>query len=66
VGLRFDGTVLAVGRNNHGQGDVGNWMNITQVAAGWSFTVGLKSDGTVIAVGANNDGQCDVGDWDLN
>jgi alpha-tubulin suppressor-like RCC1 family protein len=63
VGLKSDGTVVAVGHNDFGQCDVGGWVNITQVAAGAAHTVGLKSDGTVVAVGYDYYGQCDVGDW---
>ena len=63
VGVKSDGSVIAVGDNDLGQCDVSDWMDITQVAAGYYHTVGLKSDGTVIAVGWNDDGQCDVGDW---
>ena len=51
VGLRSDGTVVAVGDNGYGQCDVGAWTGIVQVAAGGYHTVGLKSDGTVVAVG---------------
>ena len=65
VGLKDDGTVVAVGENFWGQCDVGGWTDITQVAAGDEHTVGLKSDGTVVAVGLNDDGQCDVNSWDL-
>ena len=63
VGLKDDGTVVAVGDNEYGQCDVGTWTNITQVAASWHHTVGLKDDGTVVAVGYNSGGQCDVGGW---
>ena len=63
VGLKSDGTVVAAGRNDHGQCNVGGWTNIIQVAAGYSHTVGLKADGTVVAVGDNTYGQCDVGGW---
>ncbi len=63
VGLRSDGTVVAVGDNYWGQCDVGGWTGITQVAAGTLHTVGLKADGTVVAVGDNYWGQCDVGGW---
>ncbi len=63
VGVRYDGTVLAVGRNADGQCDVGGWRNIVEVAAGYYHTVGLRSDGTVVAVGDNEDGQCDVSGW---
>ena len=51
VGVKSDGTVVAVGRNNYGQCNVGSWTDIVQVAAGDGHTVGLKSDGTVVAVG---------------
>ena len=63
VGLKSDGTVVAVGDNEHGQRDVGDWANIIQVAAGGYHTVGLKSDGTVLAAGYNYYGQCDVSSW---
>jgi hypothetical protein len=63
VGLRADGTVVAVGLNTSGQCDVGGWTDIIQVSAGAGQTVGLKSDGTVVAVGDNTHGQCNVGNW---
>jgi len=66
VGLKDDGTVVAVGNSGSGQSgpcDVGNWTGITQVAAGRCHTVGLKDDGTLVAVGDNESGQCDVGNW---
>jgi alpha-tubulin suppressor-like RCC1 family protein len=69
VGLRADGTVVAVGwgysaaEGERQPYEVGDWTGIIQVAAGGLYTVGLKSDGTVVAVGYNYDGQCDVGGW---
>jgi len=63
VGVRSDGTVVAVGYNNRGQCNVRMWTNIIQVAAGGRHTVGLESDGTVVAVGANWAGQCNVDNW---
>ena len=63
VGLRSDGTVVAVGDNRWEQCDVDNWTDIIQVAAGGDHTVGLKSDGTVVAVGDKRYGRCDVGGW---
>ena len=63
VGLKSDGTVVAVGNNGYGQCNVGGWTNITQVATGNCHTVGLKSDGTVVAVGCNAANQCAVGGW---
>jgi len=63
VGLKSDGTVVAVGYNGYGQGNVSSWTGITQVAAGADNTVGLKSDGTVVAVGDNEWGECNVSSW---
>jgi NOL1/NOP2/fmu family ribosome biogenesis protein len=63
LGLKSDGTVVAVGYNEYGQCDVGEWTDIVQVAAGGYHTVGLKSDGTAVAVGYNGNGECNVGRW---
>jgi alpha-tubulin suppressor-like RCC1 family protein len=63
VGLKFDGTAIAVGFNGDGQCDVGGWSNIIAVSASTKHTVGLRSDGTVVAVGVNDTGQCDVRNW---
>ena len=63
VGLKSDGTVVAVGWNEFGQCEVEGWTGINQTAAGDHHTVGLKSDGTVVAVGWNRYGQCNVGGW---
>jgi len=63
VGLKSDGTVVAVGSNVYGQCNVSSWTDITRVAAGSEFTIGLKSDGTVVAVGINSEGQCDISSW---
>ena len=63
VGLKSDGTVVAVGNNDFYKCDVEDWTDIVAVSAGMFHTVGLKSDGTVVAVGNGNVGQCDVEDW---
>ena len=68
VGLRSDGTVVAVGYNGDGRCDVSGWKNIVAVAAGERHTVGLRSDGTVVATKytGNSDynyGQCSVSGW---
>ena len=63
VGLKSDGTVVAVGDNSRGQCNVGGWTDIIQVDAGLDNTLGLKSDGTVVAVGDNDHGRHDVGGW---
>lgn len=73
VGLKSDGTVIAVGDNKLGQCDVNEWTDIVAVAAGNVHmatntgnvhTVGLKADGTVLAVGWNTYDQCNVNSWD--
>jgi len=63
VGLRKDGTVVAVGNNTYGQCNVSGWTNITQVSAGFYHTVGLCSNGTAVTAGSNSSGQCNVGNW---
>ena len=64
VGLRSDGTVVAVGYNDFHQCDVSAWTDIVAIAAGSDFTVGLRSNGKVLAAGSNNFyGQCDVTGW---
>ena len=63
VGLKSDGTVVAMGRNREGQCDVSGWRDIIAVSAGDDHAVGLKSDGTVVATGNNYHGKCDVSDW---
>ena len=68
VGLKKDGTVVAVGDNDDGQCDVSGWKDIVAVSAGGSHTVGLKKDGTVVATEYTGDdrynyGQCDVSGW---
>lgn len=62
VGLKSDGTVVAIGANDEGQCDIENWTDIVSISAGGRHTVGLKSDGTVVAVGTN-DNRCDVSEW---
>lgn len=67
VGLREDGTVVAVGDNSSRQCAVDDWKDIIQIAAGTSHTVGLKSDGTVVSTqippSQPDDGQCNVDTW---
>lgn len=63
VGLKTDGTVVAMGGNNYGQCDVSSWTGIAAVNAGLYHTIGLKTTGTVVAAGYNAFGQCDVDDW---
>ena len=63
VGIKSDGTVVAVGKNNVIKHEFSNWTDIVAISAANFHTVGLKSDGTVVAVGSNSDGQCDVEDW---
>ena len=68
VGLKNDGTVVAVGDNENNQCAVGNWENVIKIAAGDHHTVGLTSDGHVLYAGKPNDKLVDpdgyVKDWD--
>ena len=63
VGLKEDGTVVAIGYNGYGQLNVSAWTSIKAIAAGTYHTVGLKEDGTVVAVGYNGYGQLNVSSW---
>lgn len=60
IGLKADGTVIAVGSYGYG---VDNWTNIVAVSAGRRHSVGLRADGTVVASGNNEYGQCNVDQW---
>jgi uncharacterized repeat protein (TIGR02543 family) len=60
VGLKADGTVLAVGNNDYLQCRVDDWTDIVQIAAGGYHTVGLKTDGTVIDTDYNVSGWTDI------
>ena len=55
VGLKDDGTVVAVGNKTYDQCDVNGWTDIVAVSAAGNITVGLRADGTVIAVGWTDD-----------
>jgi serine/threonine protein kinase/alpha-tubulin suppressor-like RCC1 family protein len=63
VGLRSDGSVVAVGNNEDGRCDVYDWNDIIAIEAGYHHTVGLKANGTVVAAGNNSFGECDVSEW---
>jgi len=65
VGVKSDGSVLAVGANDYGQCNVENWVGIIEIAAGTYHTVGIRSDGTVLSTGRNSAGQL-VDIWDLD
>ena len=61
MGLKEDGSVVAVGNNaNSGQCNVSSWEDIVSISAGRDHTIGLKSDGTLVAVGNNILHKCDV------
>jgi len=51
VGLKADGSVVAVGDNSDGRCNVEDWTDIVAISAGNYHTVGLKADGTVVDVG---------------
>jgi alpha-tubulin suppressor-like RCC1 family protein len=63
VGLKTDGTVVAVGYEGWNACDTGDWYGIVAITAREKHTVGLKADGTVVAVGDNGWGKCNTGDW---
>ena len=61
VALKADGTVVAWGWNDSGQGTVpAGLTGVVAVAAGSEHNLALKADGTVVAWGANHGGQSSV------
>ena len=63
VGLRADGTVVAIGDNTYGQCSVYGWKDVVAIDAGPRHTVGLCSDGTVMISGDNDRNQLSAGGW---
>ena len=64
VGLKKDGTVVAVGDSPGNEAcDVEDWHDIVAISAGYYHTVGLRADGTVVAAGATYNDACNVQDW---
>ena len=53
IGLKSDGTCVAVGYNNFGERNVSNFNNVCFIATGQRNTVVVKSDGTCSAIGEN-------------
>ncbi len=51
VGLKKDGTVVAVGDKKCGQCNVSSWRNIVAISVCDRHTLGLKKDGSVVSVG---------------
>ncbi len=63
VGLKTDGTVIAVGYNDDDRCKVSTWNDIVAVSVGNLHTVGLTENGAVVAVGNNDVRQCEVYSW---
>ena len=63
IGIKKDGTCVAVGDNSYRQCNVSSWKDIKQIAAGSNHTIGLKKDNTCVVIGDNSNGQCNVQNW---
>jgi len=63
VGLKADGTVVAVGQNAYGACNTQHWRDVVAIACTHWHTVGLRKDGTVVATGHNVYGQCNTINW---
>ncbi len=73
LGLKKDGTVVAVGSNDTNELAVSSWRNIVQISAGGQGSFGVKSDGTVVStkfIASSSDwkkfdyGQNDISSWE--
>ncbi len=51
VGLKADGTVVAVGENANGQCNVMGWNNVSKIYANENATLAVRKDGSVLAAG---------------
>lgn len=51
VALKADGSVLAVGKNEHGECNVSNWKDIISIYAAEDQTIGVKSNGQILLAG---------------
>ena len=60
VGLKTDGTVVAVGDNKYGQCEVSSWRDIVSIYATSYMTVGLTSNGIVLTTNSSTDELTDV------
>ena len=52
VGLRKDGTVVAVGQNYAGQCDVETWKDVESIAVGRTCTLGVTKKGELLIAGS--------------
>ena len=64
LGLKSDGTVVAAGASDKGQGLVENWNDVVKIAAGDGFSVGLNTEGKVLYSGSNAFNIKDVEKWE--
>ena len=53
IGLKADGTVVAVGYNSSGVCDVDGWHDIVAISTAMETTMGLMSNGSVVTAGIN-------------
>jgi len=63
VGLKTDGTVVAMGSNANGRCNTYTWRSCVAISAGYNHTTALRADGMVVTVGANESGQCNTSSW---
>lgn len=63
VGLKADGTAVAVGANEQGQCNIDEWSDLIAISAGDYHTVGLKSDGTVLTTDPDPSIQAEISSW---
>ena len=61
--IKTDGTAIALGDDEDGRCNIGDWTDIVAIRAGYYNVIGLKSDGSVIAAGHNKYGECNVSEW---
>jgi VCBS repeat-containing protein len=63
VGLKSDGTSVAVGETTSGKCEVDAFINSAAIAAGGTHTAALKPDGSIVVVGEGTVGQRNTSAW---
>lgn len=63
VGLKKDGTIIAIGDDNHAQCSeaINDWENVVRISTGDWYTVGVTENGGVLVTGENFPGSYYIG-----
>ena len=60
IGLKADGTLIAVGDNQYGQCNVTGLENIIAIDCGGYSSIAVTKNGRLVVFGSNSDGQLEI------